>query len=118
MVLKYFLLYVFFVTVDYYLYNFVDGTYSESYDTARIYPMYNGTLLFIGAEIKVILRATTYAGYISEVDLVKVTEIIRNQTYDVLVPLLLVSIVFLILSNLAVEGLSVIYNKAFEYDQN
>ena len=38
---------------DYYLYNFVDGTYSESYDNARIYPMYNGTLLFIGAEIKV-----------------------------------------------------------------
>jgi polar amino acid transport system permease protein len=75
-------------------------------------------LPLIGAETKVLLRATTYAGYISEVDLVKVTEIIRNQTYDVLVPLLLVSIVFLILSNLVVEGLSVIYNKAFEYDQN
>lgn len=75
-------------------------------------------LPLIGAETKVLLRATTYAGYISEVDLVKVTEIIRNQTYDVLVPLLLVSIIFLILSNLVVEGLSVIYNKAFEYDQN
>lgn len=75
-------------------------------------------LPLLGAETKVLLRATTYAGYISEVDLVKVTEIIRNQTYDVLVPLLLVSIVFLILSNLVVEGLSVIYNKAFEYDQN
>ena len=34
---------------DYLLYNFVDGTDSESYDTARIYPMYNGTLLFVGA---------------------------------------------------------------------
>lgn len=75
-------------------------------------------LPLIGAESKVLLRATTFAGYISEIDLVKVTEIIRNQTYDMFVPLLLVSIVFLILSNLVVEGLSSIYNIAFKYDQN
>lgn len=73
-------------------------------------------LPFIGAESKVLLRATTYAGYISELDLVKVTEIIRNQTYDVLIPLLLVSAVFLILSRIIVESLSAIYNKAFKYD--
>lgn len=73
-------------------------------------------LPFIGAETKVLLRATSFAGYISEIDLVKVTEIIRNQTYDVLVPLLLVSIVFLIISHFIVEGLSAIYNKAFKYD--
>lgn len=71
-------------------------------------------LPLIGAEAKVLLRATTYAGYISELDLVKVTEIIRNQTYDVLVPLLLVSVIFLILSQLIVGGLSAIYNKAFK----
>jgi ABC-type arginine/histidine transport system permease subunit len=71
-------------------------------------------LPFIGAETKVLLRATTYAGFISELDLVKVTEIIRNQTYDVLVPLLLVSIIFLIISHFIVEGLSAIYNKAFK----
>ena len=75
-------------------------------------------LPLIGAECKVLLRATTFAGYISELDLVKVTEIIRNQTYDVLVPLLLVSVIFLILSHFIVEGLSAIYNKAFKYDQN
>lgn len=73
-------------------------------------------LPLLAAESKVLLRATTYAGYISELDLVKVTEIIRNQTYDVLVPLLLVSIVFLLLSHLIVEGLSAIYRKAFKYD--
>lgn len=73
-------------------------------------------LPFIAAETKVLLRATTYAGYISELDLVKVTEIIRNQTYDVLVPLLLVSIIFLLISHLIVEGLSAIYKKAFKYD--
>ena len=73
-------------------------------------------LPLIAAEAKVLLRATTYAGYISELDLVKVTEIIRNQTYDVLVPLLFVSVVFLSLSHLIVEGLSAIYRKAFKYD--
>jgi polar amino acid transport system permease protein len=73
-------------------------------------------LPLIGAESKVLLRATTYAGYISELDLVKVTEIIRNQTYDVLVPLLLVSVIFLILSKIIVKSLSVIYKKAFKYD--
>ena len=73
-------------------------------------------LPFIGAETKVLLRATSYAGYISELDLVKVTEIIRNQTYDVLIPLLLVSVVFLVLSHIIVESLAVIYNKVFKYD--
>lgn len=73
-------------------------------------------LPLIGAESKVLLRATTYAGYISELDLVKVTEIIRNQTYDVLVPLLLVSVIFLVLSRVIVKSLSVIYNKVFKYD--
>lgn len=73
-------------------------------------------LPLLAAESKVLLRATSYAGYISQVDLVKVTEIIRNQTYDALVPLLLVSIIFLILSWLIVELLSVLYSKAFNYD--
>ena len=73
-------------------------------------------LPLIAAEAKVLLRGTSYAGYISEIDLVKVTEIIRNETYDVLIPLLLASVIFLILSHVIVEGLSVIYNKAFKYD--
>jgi ABC-type amino acid transport system permease subunit len=73
-------------------------------------------LPLIGAEAKVLLRATTFAGYISTVDLVKVTEIIRNQTYDVLVPLILVSAIFLLLSHIIVESLSAIYNKIFRYD--
>ena len=73
-------------------------------------------LPLIAAESKVLLRATTYAGYISELDLVKVTEVIRNQTYDVLVPLLLVSVIFILLSHMIVKSLSIIYNKAFKYD--
>ena len=34
---------------DYSLYDFVSGTNSPSYYDSRIYPLYNGTLLFIGA---------------------------------------------------------------------
>ena len=49
-------------------------------------------------------------------DLVKVTEMIRKETYDMLVPLVFVSIVFLILSKLIVVGLDVLYEKVFNYD--
>lgn len=73
-------------------------------------------LPLLAAESKVLLRATSYAGYISQLDLVKVTEIIRNETYDVLLPLLFASVVFLLLSRLIVEGLSLIYEKAFCHD--
>lgn len=75
-------------------------------------------LPLLASESKVLLRATTYAGYISQVDLVKVTEIIRNQTYDVLVPLLFVSLVFLLLSWLIEEALSALYNILFIYVKN
>ena len=68
------------------------------------------------SESKVLLRATSYAGYISQLDLVKVTEMIRKETYDMLVPLVFVSIVFLILSKLIVVGLDVLYEKVFNYD--
>lgn len=68
------------------------------------------------AESKVLLRATTYAGYISQMDLVKVTEMIRKETYDMLVPLVFVSIIFLMLSKLIVVSLDVLYKKAFNYD--
>ena len=68
------------------------------------------------AESKVLLRATTYAGYISQMDLVKVTEMIRKETYDMLVPLVFVSIVFLILSKLIVVSLDAIYKTVFNYD--
>lgn len=73
-------------------------------------------LPFFLSESKVLLRATTYAGYISILDLVKVSEIIRNQTYDTFVPLVFVSIIFLFLSWLIKEGLNLTYNKLFAND--
>lgn len=75
-------------------------------------------LPFFLSESKVLLRATTFAGYVSILDLVKVSELIRNQTYDALVPLVFVSIVFLFLSWLIKEGLYLSYNKLFANDRN
>lgn len=73
-------------------------------------------LPFFVSESKVLLRATTFAGYISILDIVKVSEIIRHQTYDTLVPLVFVSIVFLSLSWLISEGLHLSYKKLFTDD--
>lgn len=75
-------------------------------------------LPFLLSDSKVLLRATTYAGYVSLLDIVKVSELIRNHTYDTLVPLVFVSIVFLILSWLIREGLYQLYYKLFTNDRN
>ena len=68
---------------------------------------------YLVSESKTLLRATTYAGYVSILDIVKVTELIRTQTYDTFIPLLFVSIVFLVLSWLITEGLHLSYQKLF-----
>ena len=68
-------------------------------------------LPFLVSESKVLLRATTYAGYVSILDIVKVTEVIRNQSYETFIPLLFVSLVFLLLSWLIREGLYLSYKK-------
>lgn len=75
-------------------------------------------LPFILSESKVLLRATTFAGYVSILDIVKVSEVIRCQTYDTLVPLIFVSIIFLSLSWLIKKGLDLLYNKLFANDRN
>lgn len=73
-------------------------------------------LPFLLSDSKVLLRATTYAGYVSILDIVKVSELIRNQTYETLVPLVFVSIVFLVLSWLIREVLERLYKKLFAND--
>lgn len=67
-------------------------------------------------ELKVLLRATTYAGYISQIDLVKAAEMIRTETYDALVPLLLVSLVFLFLSVMIEKTMNMLYIKLLAND--
>ena len=71
--------------------------------------------LVIG-EIKVLLRATSYAGYIAQKDLVKAVDSIRAQTEDVFIPLLFVSLLYLLLSWMIGKIFHLLYVKFFYYD--
>lgn len=73
-------------------------------------------LPLVGGELKLLLRATSYAGYIAQKDLVKAVDAIRSFTYDAFVPLLLVSLLYLLLSWLIVKALDCISKKYFYND--
>ena len=67
-------------------------------------------------ELKVLLRATSYAGYIAQKDLVKAVDTIRAHTEDVFMPLLFTAILYLMLSRLIEKVLHLLYEKCFCYD--
>ncbi|MBO5920278.1 MAG: ABC transporter permease subunit [Bacteroidales bacterium] len=71
--------------------------------------------LFV-AELKVQLRATSYAGYIAQEDLIKSVYSVREHYTDTFLPLLLVSIMYLILSWLIAKFINLVYAKTFKYD--
>ena len=73
-------------------------------------------LPLVVGEMKVLLRATSYAGYIGQKDLVKTVDSIRAQTGDVFLPLLFVSLLYLFLSWLIVKLFQLLYVKFFCYD--
>ena len=71
--------------------------------------------LIIG-EMKVLLRATSYAGYIAQKDLVKAVDSIRAQTEDVFLPLFFISLLYLFLSWLIAKVFQLLYVKFFCHD--
>ena len=71
--------------------------------------------LVIG-EMKVLLRATSYAGYIAQKDLVKAVDSIRTETGDVFLPLLFISLLYLFLSWMIAKIFHLLYVKFFSYD--
>lgn len=73
-------------------------------------------LPLVVGELKVLLRATSYAGYIAQKDLVKAVDAIRNQTEDVFIPLLFISLLYLFLSWLIAKSFQLLYEKLFQYD--
>ena len=71
---------------------------------------------FFAGELRTLLQATSYAGYIAQKDLMKVVDMIREQYDDTFFPLIVVSILYLILAfgiTALVNRLSV---KLFKYD--
>ena len=75
-----------------------------------------GMLPSICGQMKLLLRATSYAGYIGQKDLVKTVDSIRAQTEDVFLPLLFVSLLYLFLSWLIVKVFQLLYVKFFCHD--
>ena len=73
-------------------------------------------LPLIVGEMKVLLRATSYAGYIAQKDLVKAVDSIRTQTEDVFLPLLFISLLYLFLSWMIVKVFHLLHVKLFCYD--
>ena len=71
--------------------------------------------LVIG-ELKLLLRSTSYAGYIAQKDLVKAVDAIRAQTFDAFVPLLFISLLYLALSWMIVHSVKMLSSKFFHYD--
>ena len=73
-------------------------------------------LPLVVGEMKVLLRATSYAGYIAQKDLVKAVDSIRTQTEDVFIPLLFISLLYLFLSWMIGKKFHLLYVKFFCYD--
>lgn len=71
---------------------------------------------FIIPELKVLLRATSYAGYIAQKDLIKAVFAIRDIYSDMLVPLLIASILYLTLSWVITKLIEKLGVKIFKYD--
>ena len=73
-------------------------------------------LPLVAGEFKVLLRATSYAGYVAQKDLVKAVDTIREDTLDSFFPLLVVALLYLFLSWLIVRAAGYLYSKLFVHD--
>lgn len=71
--------------------------------------------LVIG-EFKAQLRATSYAGYVSQQDLIKAVYVVREMHDDMFVLLVIASIFYLILVRIITRGLEKLCVKLFKYD--
>jgi ABC-type amino acid transport system permease subunit len=63
-----------------------------------------------------LLRCTSYAGYIAQKDLIKSVDAIRAEHIDTFLPLIIVSILYLILSWLITVVIDLLYVKLFKHD--
>ena len=67
----------------------------------------------LAGELKLLLRSTSYAGYIAQKDLVKAADAIHSDTLEAFIPLLVVSLLYLFLSWAITELLYWLYKKLF-----
>ena len=67
----------------------------------------------LAGELKLLLRSTSYAGYIAQKDLVKAADAIQSDTLEAFIPLFVVSLLYLFLSWAITELLYWLYKKLF-----
>lgn len=67
----------------------------------------------MAGELKLLLRSTSYAGYIAQKDLVKAADAIQTDTLEAFIPLFVVSLLYLFLSWAITELLCWLYKKLF-----
>lgn len=67
----------------------------------------------MAGELKLLLRSTSYAGYIAQKDLVRAADAIQSDTLEAFIPLFVVSLLYLFLSWAITELLCWLYKKLF-----
>ncbi len=72
----------------------------------------------IGNELIALLKETSVAGYVAEVDLTRAGNLVRNNTYNAVVPLVLVAAVYLLLVVLLTRLLKVIERRLSVNDRH
>jgi len=70
----------------------------------HIIPVYSGQLVSM-------VKLTSVAGYISVLELTKVSDIIRSRTYDAFYPLMTSALIYFLLSNILIGLLRIVGNK-------
>ena len=70
----------------------------------HILPVYSGQLISM-------VKMTSVAGYISVLELTKVTDIIRSRTYDAFFPLITAALIYFLLSHILIGVLNLIGKK-------
>jgi ABC-type amino acid transport system permease subunit len=91
-------------------------TTSQCYRHIVVPQALKSMLPIFAGELKVLLRCTSYAGYIAQKDLIKSVDAIRAEHIDTFLPLIIVSILYLILSWLITVVIDLLYVKLFKHD--
>jgi ABC-type amino acid transport system permease subunit len=71
----------------------------------------------IGNECIALLKETSVAGYVAVVDLTRAANLVRNNTFDAINPLILLALTYLVLVIIMTKLLSILENKLRKSDR-
>lgn len=77
---------------------------------------FKSMLPFFAGELRALIQNTSFAGYIAQKDMMKVVDIIREQHNDTLLPLIIVTVLYLLLAWGITKFVNFLYVKMFRYD--